>query len=107
MIALGVVCVVSLAALWILRDAVKDLARLADQIDQRAAAERHVLAGRIQRPELFPVRPPIPAPEGVASEAEDVGAGTAAFEAAGRDMSGSSREELIELLGQEFVDDTE
>lgn len=94
---------VGLVAVLIVRGALRDVTSVFDRVEERAHAERHTLAGRIQRPELFPVRPvqasgsQVPAEVSQASDA-------AAFEAAGGAVENATPEELLALFGEGFGD---
>lgn len=73
--------------------AVHRLVQLVDRIDERANNERHVLAGRIQNPNIFPTAPLGPTPSAPAETPAD------GFEVAGRDLSAMDDEQLASLVG--------
>ena len=103
--ALVILAVAFVANAVVHRLAIRDVTRLFGQIEARAHAERHVLAGRIHRPELFPTAPvaAAPAPLAPGEAPEIVPPPQSGFEAAGMDLEHKTPDELIELFGAEFV----
>lgn len=88
------------AAIAGLAYAVHRLVGLVDRIDERANAERHVLAGRIQNPNIFPTAPLTGTSAPEAPETPPDG-----FEVAGRDLTGLSDESLAKFVGWKPEDD--
>lgn len=87
------VCVVALNAQ---RDALEQVTGLANDQAKRDADERHVLADRLQHPEIArPFRTPAPPP---AQPAQTFGLGLA-----GIDVSDMSEEDLVREFGEDFV----
>lgn len=76
------------------------LVNLVDQIDDRADAERHVLMGRIQRPDIFPT-----APIRAASPQDTQEPAPAGFEQAGRDTTDLTDEAFYATFGRTRDDD--
>lgn len=79
--------------------ALKSTIDLANNIDERANAERHVLAGRIQNPNIFPTAPVHQQPLPVVEEPPSTG-----FEQAGRDASHLTPEQFVATFGEDAPD---
>lgn len=101
--ALAIVAVFSAWSSAIFWLTIRTVTRTFGEIEARAHAERHVLAGRIQNPAIFPTAPVAPAPLAPGEAPEDVPPSQSGFEAAGMDLEHKTTDELIDLFGAEFV----
>lgn len=103
LIAQTITGAVGVAAVLVVRGALRDVTSVFDRVEERAFVERHTLHGRIQRPELFPVRPVQTSSQQEPSEVTQA-SDAAAFEAAGGSVEDASPAELAALFGERFGD---